>query len=129
MGQQVADGDVFLAILSEFGNVFCHRIVQAYFTLLHQLHDGRGGGDHFGERCQIENSVGGHGLAAGLQRATAEGFAVDDLSVVPYQEHGTGHLVVVDGVEDDGVKNCESWIAGGLGRGRRRQQGKKADKK
>ncbi len=96
---------------------------------MHQLHDGRGSGDHFGERCQVENSVGGHGLATGFERAIAEGFAVDDLSVVPYQEHGTGHLVVVDGVEDDGVEDREFWIAWGLGRGRRRQQGKKADGK
>ena len=125
MGQQVADGDVFLAILSEFGNVFCHRIVQAYFTLLHQLHDGGGSGDHLGERCQIENGVGCHGLAAGLEGAIAEGLAVDDLSVVPYQQHSAGHLVVVDGVEDDGVENRQFWVARGLGR--RGQQGKKAD--
>jgi hypothetical protein len=37
--------------------------------------------------------------------------------------------VVVDGVEDDGVQNGEFWIAGGLGGGRRRQEGKKADSK
>ena len=129
VSQQVTDGDVFLAILSEFGNVFCYRIIQPDFTLLHQLHHGGGRGDHFGERCQIENSVGGHGLAAGLQRAIAEGFAVDDLSVVPDQQHGAGHLVVVDGVEDDGVEDGEFWIAGGLGGGRRRQMGKKADNK
>jgi len=45
------------------------------------------------------------------------------------QQHGAGHLVVVDGVEDDGVQNGEFWIAGGLGGGRRRQEGKKADNK
>ena len=129
MSQQVADGDVVFAILGEFGNIFCHRIVEPDFTLLHQLHDGRGGGDHFGERCQVENSVGGHGLVAGLQRTIAEGFAVDHLSVVSDQEHGAGNLVIVDGVEDDGVEDSEFWIAGGLGGGRRRQQGKKADKK
>ncbi len=96
---------------------------------MHQLHDGRGSGDHFGERCQVENSVGRHGLAARLEGAIAEGFAVDDLSVVPDQQHGAGHLVVVDGVEDDGVEDGEFRIAGGLGGGRRGQQGKKADNK
>ena len=113
MSQQVADGDVVLAVLREFGNVFCHRIIQPDFTLLHQLHDGRGSGDHFGERCEVENRVGGHGLAARLEGAIAEGFAVDHLSVVPYQQHGAGHLVVVDGVEDDGVEDGEFWIAWG----------------
>ena len=127
MSQQVADGDVVLAVLSEFGNVFCHRIIQPDFTLLHQLHDGGGSGDHFGERCQVENSVGRHGLAAGLEGAIAEGFAVDDLSVVSYQQHGAGNLVVVDGVEDDGIEDGQFWIAWGLGGGGRGQQGKKAD--
>jgi hypothetical protein len=37
--------------------------------------------------------------------------------------------VVVDGVEDDGVEDSELWIALGLGGGRRRQEGKKADNK
>jgi hypothetical protein len=34
-------------------------------------------------------------------------LVVDDLSVVPYQQHRAGHLVVVDGVEDDGIEDCQ----------------------
>jgi hypothetical protein len=48
---------------------------------------------------------------------------------MPDQQHGAGHLVVVDGVEDDGIEDGEFRIAWGLGGGRRRQMGKQADNK
>ena len=129
MGQQVADGDVVFAILGEFRNVLCHRIVHPDFAFLHQLHHRRGGGDDFGERRDVKNRVHRHGLAARLQRAIAEGFAVDHLSVVSDQQHGAGNLMVVDGVEDDGVEDGQVGSVGALGCGSRGQQGKKADKK
>jgi hypothetical protein len=93
------------------------------------LHHGGGGGDDFGERCQVENSVRRHGFTARLKGAIAEGFAVDDLTVMPYQQYRARHLVVVDGVEDDGVEDGEFWIAWGLGGGRSGQMGKQADNK
>ena len=96
----------------EFGNVFRHRIVDPDFALLHQLHHRSGGGHDFGERSDVENRVHGHGLAARFERAIAEGLAVDHLSVVPDQQHRAGNLMVVDGVEDNGVEDAEVWSVG-----------------
>ena len=113
-----------LPLSREFRNVFRHRIVHPDFAFLHQLHDRRGSGDDFGERCDVKNRICGHGLAARLQRAIAESFAIDHLSVVPDQQHGAGNLAVVNGVEDDGIENAEvGGCLGGArcrcGRGRR----------
>ena len=48
--------------------VFCHgvatdRVIEAQQSVLGEQCDGAGGGERLGERCQVEDDVGGHGLA------------------------------------------------------------------
>ena len=108
-----------LPFCAEFREVLCYGLVYPDFALLHQLHDRRGSGDNFGQRRDVENSVGRHGLAARLERANAECLAIDDLSVMSDEQHCAWNLVVVDGVEDNCVEDCQVRSVGGLGGGSR----------
>ena len=84
--------------------------------MFYELHDCGGGGNHFGERGEIENCVERHEFVTRLQSAVAVGFAVDDLAVVPYDENCTGDCALLDGLLDDGVDggemNCGSGVLG-----------------
>lgn len=108
MCQQITDGNVFFSILTEFRNVFHNWIVQPYFPLLHQLHDGRCGRDYFRERRQVENRVYRHWPSDGFEGALAECLAIDHMTVVPDKKHRPRNVVVVDRGFDDGVKTGQT---------------------
>ena len=82
VGEQLADGDVVFSVLRKLRQVLGDCVVEANLSQFHELHDGGGGGDHLGQRCEIEDGVQRHGLAFGLEGAAAVGLAVDDLAVV-----------------------------------------------
>src|SRR5579871_496065 len=86
MGHQVADGDVAVTLL-ELRKVAGNRIVDANLALLEQPHDGRRGGDYFGERSGIEDRVDGHRLARRNECALTVGFAIHHGAVVADEQH------------------------------------------
>ncbi len=51
-----------------------------------------GGGEALGERGHVEDGVDGHGLLGGLERAHAEGLAVDDVAIVADDDYRAGEL-------------------------------------
>ncbi len=111
VGEQLADGDILFAVLRELRNVFCHWIIQPNFSFLEQLHHRRRGRYYLGQRSQVEDRAHGHRFAARLQSAGTECLAVDDAAIVPDQNHGSGDLLVVDGLADDGINRAQmSWL-------------------
>ena len=90
MHEQLADGDVLLAVLTKLGKIFCDRVVHAKFSLLPELHDGRGSGDDFGERRTVKYRIQSHGLATRLDGAAAVGFAIHDVAVMADDYDRTG---------------------------------------
>ncbi len=110
MGEQLADGDVFLAVLREVRKVGGDGIVQPELSLLNQLHDRGRGGDALGERGDVEDRIDGHGFAGGLERPRAEGLAVDDAAVVADEYDSTGDEAAGDRLLHDRVDRGEgAW--------------------
>ena len=99
MREEIAQREVALAAL-KVGDVIGHLIVKAEAALFEELHQGRSGGDHLGERGAVEDGVHGHGFDVGDQGALSVRLAIDYVSLVPNQEHGAGETVLLDGLFD-----------------------------
>src|SRR5205807_2057719 len=108
--EQLTNGDVGLAVKSEFGNVLGDRIVQANLAGFFESHDGCGGGNDLGERGDVEDGVDGHGLGLWLERAIAVGLAIDNFPVVPNQQDRSGNLLRGDGLFDDRVDRLQAGV-------------------
>ena len=103
MGKQLANGDVLLTIGGKLGQIFRNRIVQAKAALLVELHDGRRGGQDFGQRGKIEDSVFGHGFGRRYQRTVAVRLMKDDVPVVPGDDHRPRKLLRRDAAFDNAI--------------------------
>lgn len=128
MGQQMPDGDVALAVPLESRQVGRHAVGEPEPPLLDQLHHGRGGGDDFGQRGQVEDRIHGHGLDGGLQGAAAEDALVGDGVALADQDDRPGQQARRHGLLDEGVDSGEAGgvEAEGVGRlSHRRKAGKK----
>ncbi len=113
VGEALANGDVLLAVRSEFGHVMSDGVVDTDLALLVELHDGSRGDKVLGERGHVEDGVFGHCFARWLKRAHAVGAMEDDLPAMPDDDDRAGQLIVRNGVVDDGV----DW-----GKGQRRRR-------
>ncbi len=67
MRQQLADGNVLLAVLREVREISGDGIVEADAALLDKLHHRGCRSQALGERGQVEDGVQGHGLTHGLE--------------------------------------------------------------
>ena len=108
--QQLADGDVLLAILRKFGEIPGNRIGHAKFALFPKLHECRCGCDWFRKRSAVEDCVECHGLAPRNDGAAAVGLAVYDLATMADDEHRTGNLLLRNGVVDNGVQDGKAGL-------------------
>ena len=95
------------SVLRKFREIANHWIVNPHLASIDQLHHCNRGRDHLGERCDIENRIYGHRLAARLDGPAPKRFAVDDLTVVANNEQLHQGLPGVDGVFDNRVENSE----------------------
>ena len=112
VGEQLANGDVLLAVGGEVGKVLGDGIVGTEFALLVELHDGGRGHEGLGERRHVEDGVEGHGLLRGFKRARTVAMAIDDLAVVANDENRAGDLMFFDGCIEETVFGGEvglSW--------------------
>ena len=96
MGQQLLDGDRFLAVALEAGQVIRHAVSQPKGAILDERHHGRGGCHHLGERRQVEQRIDGHRLARRANRPQAERFPVDGPAPVGHQHDGAGKIARQD---------------------------------
>ncbi len=99
MRHEKPDSDIALAIL-KFGQVGGDGIVEPQLTGLEQLHDGGSGGDHFGERSDIENCVGSHRFADWDERSPAVRFSIEHLVFAADDQYGAGDQSGMDGIFD-----------------------------
>ena len=82
MRQQLPDGDFFLAVLREVGDVLGDGIVQLDLPQLHHAHDRSGRRHDFRQRRHIEDGVDRHRLQDGIDGAKSERLAVDHYAVM-----------------------------------------------
>jgi len=114
MQEQMLDGDFVFAVGCEFGQVFGDGVGEGELAALGEDHDGGGGGDDFGERSEIENSVRRHRGFGRLDGAHAEGFAIDDFVLVADEQDCAWDIASGDGGFDEpigvrhviGVEGC-----------------------
>ncbi len=107
MREEIADGDVAFPAL-KFGNVLRDLVIQLKLALLEQLHQRRRGGDHLGQRRQIEHGIERHGLCLRNQRPVAIGFPVNDLAIVADNQHRSRETFLRDRLSDDIVGSLRS---------------------
>src|SRR2546425_12239137 len=67
VGEEVPEGDVRLPVHAEVVKEARDAIVDLDLPLLHEQHEGGGGGQRLGERGEVEDGVGLHGRACGLE--------------------------------------------------------------
>lgn len=87
--EQVFNGYRLLVVGSKGGPVLRHGIGELELALLDQQPDGSCCGDGFGERSQVEQSIGRHGLRLGFQGAEAIGLAEHDRVGVNNEHDGS----------------------------------------
>src|SRR5262245_56467780 len=96
MRQQVANGDVSLAVTLEPGHECRDAIVQTHFALLDEHgHPGRRGND-LGERCHVEYGVQRHGFGRGLDRALTDGAMIEDTRTAADEHYRTRQFLLID---------------------------------
>ena len=88
--EEVAEGDVRLPVHAEVVKEARDAIVDLDLPLLHEQHEGGGGGERLGERGEVEDGVRLHRRARGLEAPAAEGGVVEDVARPRDQDHGAG---------------------------------------
>jgi hypothetical protein len=99
VGQQVAHQDRLAATAGAFREVARDRRVQVDAPLLGQDQDGRGGGQHFRERGDVEHGVVPDRGCAVIERDLAERARIHAPAMLE-PEHGARHAPVRDHVCD-----------------------------
>ena len=116
--QELADGDVALAVGGEGRPVGGSRPVEIDLAALHQLHDRHRRRHHLGERGGVVDRVDRGGLHRGHHGAVAVGLAHDDAIADAQHDHGAGHVSGGNLVAHDGADGV-GGLAGRSGQGRR----------
>ena len=99
MGEELAKGDRFFSGTGEFRQVAAERRFHVELAGFYQLHHGRCGGDHLGQRSRVEDGVLRHDLALRDDHPVAVGFLIDRAGPF-HPEHRAGSAGVGDGLLD-----------------------------
>jgi hypothetical protein len=117
--QEVADGDVALAVAFEAGNVGRDAVIQPDPPVLHKHHHGRRGGHDLGERGEVEDRVQGHRLGRRFDGAPPERLLVEDLVAAADDHDGPRQLSRLDRFLHDRGNRLEARGVQALPRRRR----------
>jgi hypothetical protein len=101
MGKELVDRDEVFSMDFELGPIVPNRILEADFSLLDQLHDGRRRSDDFGKGAQIKNGINHHGEFVRLEGAVAEGPTINDSAPVADKNHRSRRFAGPDGLFND----------------------------
>jgi hypothetical protein len=108
MREQMADGDIGLAVPFETRDERRDAIDQANLPVLDQHHHAGGRGHDLRQRSEIEHRVEGHRLAGRHQGAVADGLLVHDTIAHTDQDHCTGQPLLLDLLPDQRLDCLQS---------------------
>ncbi len=110
MRKQVTHHHVLFTVLRELRNVLRDRISQLDFAFFEELHYRAGRCKHLGERRHVEDRVHRHQFALRSDGTRAEGFAIDDFSLVSDDHDGSRGQVPVYRIVQDSIDDSETII-------------------
>ena len=100
VAEELLDGDRLLAVAAEAREVAAHRVVERDLLRLDELHDRGGRGHRLGQGGAVEDDVGGHRPASGVDPV---GLAVDPRAVPADEEDRAARRAGLQGGLDHAV--------------------------
>ena len=107
VGEQIADGEGFLAVGGKAVEVAGDGVVEGELARLDQLHHRSGGGNGLGQRCQIKQRVAGHCFTLRLELAITKTLQPGDAIPAAYADHTAGGLTGSNGGFHQGADALE----------------------